>query len=259
MKPLILLTNDDGIDSPGFLAMAEAARPFGELLAAAPARQQTSMGRAFPRTEGLGKIDPIELHLEDGSSLTAYRIEGSPSYAAAHGILELADRRPALCISGINYGENLGTNLTSSGTVGAILEADTHGVPGIAFSVQAPIEVQRSSQYARMDWEMPKKIVSFWVEKVLREGMEYQASMLNINIPSQVSSVLEYSYTRQSSQNYFDFLKPPKRSLTEPYEIPSVINYNGETLEKDSDIYAVCEKGIVSVTPMVHDLTVKGF
>ena len=76
MKPLILLTNDDGIDSPGLLAMAEAAEEFGELLIAAPALQQTSMGRSFPRTEKLGIIKERRLSV-NGKEQLGYGIYGS--------------------------------------------------------------------------------------------------------------------------------------------------------------------------------------
>ncbi|MEG1958163.1 MAG: 5'/3'-nucleotidase SurE [Lachnospiraceae bacterium] len=212
MKPVILITNDDGIQSPGLLAMAEAVKDIGELLVIAPRFQQTSMGRAFPRVDRLGSIEKVELKLSD-RQLVGYSIVGSPAYAAAHGILELALVKPTLCLSGINYGENMGTNLTCSGTVGAVLEADTHKVPGIAFSIPADIEIQRSMQYADADWRFSQKVVRYWTEKVLQEGMKLGSSMLNINIPEGCLEVSNYRYTRQSKQNFFDFRKPPVRGL----------------------------------------------
>ena len=258
MKPLILVTNDDGIQSPGLKAAAEAVMELGELVIAAPAYQQTSMGRAFPRTRELGKIEQEKLIL-NGKKFTGYKVYGSPAYAAAHGILELSSRMPDICISGVNYGENLGTNLTCSGTVGAVLEAGTYGVPGIAFSVCADIGIQRSMEYPKREWDKVKKIVEFWVKKSLYSGMEYEASMLNINIPEPVPEPESYRYTRQSSQGYFSFSKPRARDLNKPYEIPTVIEYRSEELRKEDDIYAVRISGLTSVTPIVHDLTVKNF
>ncbi len=258
MKPLILVTNDDGIHSPGLKAAAEAVMELGELVIAAPACQQTSMGRAFPRTDELGKIEQVKLML-DGKEVTGHKVYGSPAYAAAHGILELSRRKPDICISGVNYGENLGTNLTCSGTVGAVLEADTHGVPGIAFSVTADIGIQRSTEYPVREWDRVKKIVRYWTEISLCEGMGYGASMLNINIPEPVPEPESYCYTRQSRQGYFTFSKPLIRDLLRPYDIPTVIDCTEESLRKDDDIYAVCIKKLVSVTPMAHDLTVKNF
>lgn len=257
MKPLILLTNDDGIGSPGLLAMAEAVEDLGELLIAAPATQQTSMGRAFPRTEQLGIIKEKEISVH-GKSLYGYGIYGSPAYAVDCGVLELAERKPDLCLSGINYGENLGTNLTCSGTVGAVLEASTHQIPGIAFSIPAEIGIQRSQKYPQVDWEAAKRVVRYWADKLYVEKEILGTKWLNINMPDVIPSPEEYCYTRQSVQNYFDFLKPPKRDFSKRYEYQSVINYQENRLDERDDIYAVCVKKRTSVTPIVHDLTIPG-
>lgn len=118
--PLILITNDNGIQSPGLFAAAQAVADMGKLLVSAPLSQQTGMPRAFPRHPGLGTIKEFELNI-NGKPIVGYGVDGSPAFAVAHGVLELADRKPALCISGINYGENLGQSLPRSGIVGAVL------------------------------------------------------------------------------------------------------------------------------------------
>lgn len=256
MKPLILITNDDGIQSPGLLAAAEAVMELGELLIAAPAYQQTSMGRAFPRTEELGRIESVILKV-NGMEINGFKVCGSPGYAVAHGVLELSSRKPDICISGVNYGENLGTNLTCSGTVGAVLEANTYGIPGIAFSACADIGIQRSMEYPDREWDKIKKIVKYWVRKSLYEGMGYGVSMLNINIPEPVPEPEDYCYTKQSRQGYFTFEKPAVRKLQQPYEISTIIGYDEAELREEDDIYAVCIKKCISVTPMVHDLAVR--
>ena len=255
MKPLILLTNDDGIDSPGLLAMAEAAEEFGELLIAAPALQQTSMGRSFPRPEKLGIIKERRLSV-NGKEQLGYGIYGSPAYAVDCGVLELAERKPDICLSGINYGENLGTNLTCSGTVGAVLEASTHQIPGIAFSIPAAIGIQRSQEYPQVNWETAKAVVHYWTNKLLVEKEICGAKWLNINMPDIIPPPQEYCYTKQSSQNYFDFLKPGERDFSKRYEYKSVINYRERKLDESDDIYAVRVKKMISVTPILHDLTV---
>lgn len=255
MKPLILITNDDGIDSPGLLALAEAIDDLGELLIAAPEIQQTSMGRAFPRTDRLGIIRKREICV-NGKMQEGYGIYGSPAYAVDHGILELAKRKPDICLSGINYGENLGTNLTCSGTVGAILEASTYQIPGIAFSIPAEIGIQRSQKYQRMNWEAAKKVVYYWTSRLLSEKVIKGTKWLNINMPDIIPPAQKYSYTKQSAQNYFDSLKPPKRDFSKHYEFTTVINYQENKLDERDDIYAVCVQKMTSVTPIVHDLTV---
>lgn len=255
MRPLILITNDDGVDSPGLLAMAEAVEGIGDILIAAPATQQTSMGRAFPRTDQLGIIETKEIYI-NGKRKEGFGVHGSPAYAVTHGVLELAERKPDICLSGINYGENLGTNLTCSGTVGAILEASTYQIPGIAFSIPADIELQRSHQYPLVQWEAAKKVVRFWTEKLLDEKEILGTKWFNINMPAVIPPTEEYCYTKQSKQNYFYSQKPQIRDYSKPYELKTVINYEERELDKRDDIYAVCIQKTTSVTPIVHDLTV---
>ena len=136
MKPLIIVTNDDGVYSPGLCAAAEAVQDLGDLLVVAPRFQQTSMGRSFPKSKDVGIIEKIKIML-NGCEIEAYGVHGSPAHAVSHGILELAYRKPDLCISGINYGENLGLSISCSGTIGAAFEADSYDIPSIAISRQA--------------------------------------------------------------------------------------------------------------------------
>ena len=133
-KPLILLTNDDGIASPGLLAAAEAVCDLGELLIVAPATQQTGMGRATPPIlNGALTLGTLRVRCED---VTVYALTGSPAQTVVISVLGIAPRRPALVVSGINYGENLGSDVTGSGTVGAALQAAELGIPGLAVSLE---------------------------------------------------------------------------------------------------------------------------
>jgi 5'-nucleotidase len=255
MRPLILITNDDGINSPGLTAVAEAVYDLGDILVIAPNKQQTSMGRAFPRTEDQGIIDEVSLSFGN-KSVTAYSVHGSPAYAVAHGVLEIADRKPDLCISGINYGENLGLNLTCSGTLGAVFEADSHGIPGIAVSKQVEVKYQHSSNFAQLSWDVEKLVVRMWAEKILREGMPMNTSILNINVPEGLADARKYKITTQSRQNNFEFIKPGKRNLKLRYELKSVLKVDEAKLEADSDIYAVYKEHVVSVTPLTWNMSV---
>ena len=107
----IMITNDDGIQSEGLLAAVRAAKEFGEVIVVAPAKQQTAMGRAYPRTKDMGIIRKVDYEVE------AYAVNGSPGYCAAFGLLEILDTLPDLVISGINFGCNMGMSLTCSGTL----------------------------------------------------------------------------------------------------------------------------------------------
>lgn len=257
MKPLILITNDDGIYSPGLHAAAEAVADLGELLIAAPHCQQTSMGRAFPRTDDLGIIDTVFLNIR-GVCTKAYAVHGSPAYAVAHAVLELAERKPDLCISGINYGENLGTIVTCSGTLGAAFEANSHEIPAIASSLQIPLQLQRKTDYSPADWSAASEMTHRAAKFVLSNGMPNGATLLNINIPDQPRDVQNYHVTRQSHQNYFCFIRPEQRDFSKKFELKSRLSVDMDTLEPDSDIYAVYIDKAISVTPMTWNMTANG-
>lgn len=254
MKPLVLITNDDGIDSPGLLAIAEALQPFADILISAPATQQTSMGRAFPRNEKMGIITSRTMNV-NGQSIIGYAIQASPAFSVTHGILELADRTPDLIVSGVNYGENLGTTLTCSGTLGAILEGSTFHIPGVAFSIPAEISIQRSADFPSVDWESVKKVVVFWCKKLLKERIIYGTNLLNINIPTPVPDLQNYLYTKQSKQNFFMSVKPEARDFSKRFEFQTIRSFSIDSLDPKDDIYAMFVKKCISVTPIVHDLT----
>lgn len=249
MKPLILVTNDDGYRSPGIRAAAEAVWDLGEVLIAAPYQQQSGMGRAFPRTADDGIIEQSEITVQ-GTAIPIYGVHGSPALAAAHGILEIAGRKPDLCISGINYGENLGMTVTCSGTLGAALEAVSHGVPAIAVSVGADLSVQRTNAFPRTDWKPAMRILRRLAGEVLEKGMWPGADLLNINLPGDGPDKLEYRVTSLSRQNYFCFRKPEKRDWSKPFSLQSERMVDLDLLEPDSDIYAVYVDGRISVTPL---------
>ncbi|MBI5568022.1 MAG: 5'/3'-nucleotidase SurE, partial [Chloroflexi bacterium] len=120
-RPLILITNDDGITSKGLRIAAEVLEPLGELLITAPHQQQSGAGRSMPSTSE-GRIYRHELSI-NGHPIAGYGIEGTPAQVVQHGLFEIAERKVDLVVSGINYGENLGEGVTVSGTVGATLES----------------------------------------------------------------------------------------------------------------------------------------
>ncbi len=128
-RPLILATCDDGIESPGLRAAVHAALNLGEVIVSAPCEQQSGAGRSLP-TFNDGAIHVIA-YTVDHRRVPAYAIHGSPAQAVLYALLELVPRRPALCISGINFGENVGSGITTSGTVSEALEAADGGVPAL--------------------------------------------------------------------------------------------------------------------------------
>lgn len=255
-KTLIMITNDDGIESPGLMAAAEVAEPYGELLMVAPDKQQTGMGRAFPRTQENGVIKKVRM-VFGGKTHIAYAVHGSPALTVAHGVMELVERKPDLCVSGINYGENLGTTITCSGTLGAVFEANSYGIPGIAVSVE--FEKQRSEEIELIDWEPAKSILSKFIKEVLTYGMPEKTDIWNINVPASMQHPYTYRITTQSRQNYFYFSKPEKREFSQPYTLKSKRYVDMDSLEKGSDIYTVYVENQISVTPLSMDMTAGSF
>ena len=255
-QPLILITNDDGIDSPGLWAAVEALCDLGELLIAAPHVQQTGMGRSFPHSEEGGVIDKVVRVVGD-RSFTAYSIHGSPAQAVSHAVLELADRKPDLCVSGINYGENLGLSLTCSGTLGAAFESDSHGLPSIAVSRQADLSIQQSSEFVTLNWEASKHATFMVARKVLKEGMPEGVVILNVNIPDDATVNTPMRITAQSRLNYSVFIKPGKRDFDKSYRLTSKLDIDRTRTERNSDIYAFFYDKVISITPLTWRLSIE--
>jgi 5'-nucleotidase len=251
-RPLILVTNDDGIDSPGLLAAAEAVADFADLLLAAPASQQTSMSRAFTTGPAVGSVHARELTVL-GKAVTGYAVTGAPVQAVTHAMVELTDRRPDLCISGINYGENIGADLTVSGTIGAALEAAAYGIPGLAVSVQADISEWRS--YGERDWGTARHFTSRFARQILADGLPENVALININVPNRATPQTEVRRTVHSRRRYYVHMPPGARSLSDPVKLEVRTRVEPELLEPDSDIRAVICDGVVSATPLTWSMT----
>ena len=256
VQPLILVTNDDGVLSPGLRAAAEAVDSLGELLIVAPATQQTGMGRCYPMADDVGIIDAAYLHI-NGRQQIAYGVHGAPSQAVAHAVLELASRKPSLCVSGVNYGENLGMTMISSGTVGAALEADTFGIPALAVSQEVGFEQHHAAEYSPLNWDAAGHFAWYFAERVLRDGLPESIAALNINVPSNATVRTPIRLTRQSRQKYVVFEKPGPRDFSKSYRLKVQVEIDKASVEKTSDIEAVIFDHVVSVTPLLWDLTAR--
>jgi len=253
-QPLILITNDDGINSPGLRAAAKALEAMGELLIVAPAQQQSGMGRSMPPVYE-GRICRQTIQLND-HAMEGYCVDGSPAQVVQHGIVEIAPRRPDLIVSGINYGENIGSGITISGTVGAAMEGADFGIPALAVSLKTAPEHFLNPSDA-VDMSMAAHFLQLFAGRTLNAGLPRGADLLKIDVPQSATTQTPWRWTRVSRQRYFYPVKPHRRRPTDPGPLGFEIRVDLDTLEPDSDIRAVIVDGVVSVAPLTLDMTAK--
>ena len=250
--PLIVVTNDDGIASPGLRAAVQAALPLGELLVVAPDQQWSGAGRSMPQgPEGRISRYPLEV---DGQPVTAYQVDASPASVVLHALLELIPRRPALLISGINYGENLGTDVTISGTVGAALQGAALGIPALAASLQTPKETHTNPSDS-VDFTAAIHFTRLFARRLLTASLPFDVDLLKLDVPSDATPETPWRMTRVSRHVYFVPVPPQRTSLAEPARIDYAPLAHPERTEPDSDIYALAVDRVVSVAPLSLDLT----
>ena len=251
-RPLILITCDDGIDSPGLRAAIRAVLDLGDLLVSAPCEQQTGAGRSLPTFDD-GAIHPIDCTV-DGQQIPAYAIYGSPAQAVLYALIELVPRRPALCVSGINFGENVGSVVTTSGTVGAAMEAANEGVPALAASLETDKKHHYNHSEA-VDFSAAIHFTRYFAARLLARQMPPDVDLLKLDIPCNATPHTPWRVTRLSRQRYYQALPSGRRWLAEKRRLGYEMTFDHTTLEPDSDIQAVLVDRVVSITPLSLDLT----
>lgn len=251
-KPQILLTNDDSINSPGLWAAARELVSLGYVHVVAPRVQQTSMGRAFPLSSD-GLIEQRTQRV-NGQDWQVYSVGASPAQAvvlATHAILE---RLPDLIVSGINYGENVASGLTISGTVCAALEGASMGIPGLAVSLQTPTSAHYNLS-PDIDFSAAGYFTRVFAAIMLRKQMPFDLDVLKVDVPALASKETPWLLTSVSRQRYYvpraNWKAEPGQSALPPYEIQLDSMEN----EGQTDLRAIAIDGKVSVTPISMNLT----
>jgi len=251
-NPLILVTNDDGITSPGLRAAVQAALPLGQVLVVAPARQWSGAGRSMPPGPA-GHSAPYPLKV-DGQPVIAHQVDASPALVVSRALLELAPRRPALIISGINYGENLGTDVTISGTVGAALQGAALGIPALAASLQTPKETHANPSDS-VDFTAAIHFTRLFARRILLATLPFDVDVLKVDVPDDATPETPWRLTRVSRHAYFVAAAPQQRNPAQSERIDYESLSHPERTEHDSDIYALAVDRVVSVAPLSLDLT----
>jgi len=251
-KRQILLTNDDGIQSPGLWAAAEALSELGFVHVVAPREQSSGAGRSLPLTsDGRIQIQNLTIH---GKEWTVYAVGGTPAQAVLHGVLEVMPTPPDLVVAGINYGENVGTGVTISGTVGAALEAASLGLRSMAVSLQTDSQYYLSYSHA-VDFTVSKHFVTRFGRALLENELPADVDLLKVDIPESATLETPWALTRQARHLYYRATAPQRKSWDEPAGIGYSLNVDPTTLPEDTDIYTLLVRKAVSVTPLSIDLT----
>lgn len=251
-RPLILFTNDDGIASPGLWAVVEAFYDIGDVLVVAPREQQSGMARSMPGTSE-GRIHE-EQRLIRGEMNTVYSVDGTPAQSVQHGVIELAQRLPALVVAGINYGENCGNGVTISGTVGAALEAASLGIPALAVSQQTPRDLHLT--YSNdVDFSAAAHFARQFGQWLIAHDSPDDVDVLKLDVPIGATPETEWKMTRLSRRRVYWPTRPERVALSDVGRMGYRFNYDPAKAEPDSDVYVVLHEGLVSLTPMSLDLT----
>jgi 5'-nucleotidase len=238
-RPLIVLTNDDGVHSPGLAILKSALEPLGEVQIVAPDQNRSGAARSITMRSPLWVE---EVQLSDGS--LAFSTDGTPVDCVRMAALGLLDRKPDLIVSGINLGGNLGDDITYSGTVAAALEGIMLDIPAIALSAEG--------YHAGYDLTVPARFAHQLVSIVLAQGFPTK-TLLNVNCPDRSwESLGGARLTTLGKRIYGDKVEyRESKDNRRGYHI-----YNddlGYHQEAGSDFEAIAE-GWVSITPLHFDL-----
>jgi len=239
-KPIILITNDDGISAPGIRFLIETMKPLGDILVVAPDKPQSAMGHAVTIQS------PLRLHqIVDQPSYREYSCSGTPADCIKLGEKVILRGKPDLIVSGINHGSNASINVLYSGTMAAVIEGAMENIPSIGFSI--------NDYSAHASFEHSAVLVRSIAEKVLQNGLP-EGICLNVNIPAlNGSPVKGIKVTRQAKafwdENFDERKDPHKRDY---YWLKGeFVNLDSDT---DNDHWAI-NNNYISIVPVQIDLT----
>ena len=240
-KPLILVTNDDGITAPGIRALIDVMKDLGEVLVVAPDSPQSATGHAITinNTLYLNKVS------KENAAVTEYSCSGTPVDSVKFAVVEILKRKPDLLVSGINHGSNSSINVIYSGTMSAAVEAGIEGIPAIGFSL--------SDYQWNADFEPVKNAIRKIAKEVLANGLP-AGVILNVNFPKLKEKDLKgIKICRQAKAIWAEKFDKRQTPFGRDYYWLAGEFVNLDQGE-DTDEWAL-ENGYVSVVPVQFDLT----
>lgn len=240
-KPLILVTNDDGVSAPGIRALISVMSQIGEVVVVAPDKPQSAMGHAITinSTLYLNKLS------KDGDPITEYSCSGTPVDCVKIAVNEILKRKPDLCVSGVNHGSNSSINVIYSGTMSAAVEAGIEGIPAIGFSL------------LDFDWNADFESIKSFIKKITLETLQNklpEGVVLNVNFPKlKENEIKGIKICRQAKAQYVEKFDKRKTPSGKDYYWLSGEFVNQDKGE-DTDEWAL-KNGYISVVPVQFDLT----
>jgi 5'-nucleotidase len=247
---LIMVTNDDGVTSPGITALADAVSELGSVMIIAPEAEQSAAGMSLTFHRPL-RVTKVRV-----GKRVAYAISGSPADSTMIGIHSILPRRPDAVVSGINKGENLTIqDIFASGTVAAALSAALLGIPAIAFSMEIP--QSRTIVHGRKDpnFAIPARIAAEILKEVLEHGLPRGADMLNVNFPWGTNWCTRVKITSLEARKWRDSVLEREDPRGRPYYW--LWGSRMPNFRKDSDAFAVHKLRAISISPLSLDFTPK--
>lgn len=242
-RPLILVTNDDGITAPGIRTLISVMNELGDVVVVAPDSPQSGMGHAVTIDDTL-YCD--EIKVDDGPQ-KEYHSSGTPADCVKLAVSEILDRKPDLCVSGINHGSNSSINVIYSGTMSAAVEAGVEGIPAIGFSLL---------DYSwNADFEPLKKYIKQITENVLENKLP-DGVVLNVNFPKS-ESFEGIKICRQARANWVEEFDKRENPRGKKYYWLTGKFVNMDKGE-DTDEWALANN-YISVVPVQFDLTAHHF
>jgi 5'-nucleotidase len=240
-KPLILISNDDGITAPGILATVEVMKTFGDVVVVAPDSPQSAMGHAISINKPLRLVKNNQF----GPDVVSYQCSGTPADCVKMAVDKVLDRKPDILVSGINHGSNASINVIYSGTMSAAMEGAIEGIIAIGFSL------------TDFSWDADFSASKVYMKKIVAQVLEHgltEGTLLNVNIPNAPESEIKgIKICRQAKAKWQeDFIKREDPHGKEYYWMTG--KFVNPDKGEDTDEWALAHN-YVSVVPVQFDFT----
>lgn len=240
-KPLILVSNDDGVNAKGLHELIEIAKEFGDTIVVAPEKGESGMSHA------ISIKNPLRLNqVSKNGTHTIYSVPGTPVDCVKLALNQVFDRKPDLVVSGINHGSNASISVIYSGTMGAAIEGCLNGIPSIGFSL--------TSHHPNADFSVSRKYVRKIIENTLKNGLP-NGVCLNVNFPANgekdYNGIKVCRQTKGVWKEEYDKRQDPHRQTY--YWLTGSFN-NFEPNAQDTDEWAL-ENNYAAVVPVQVDFT----